>query len=918
MDPTSVRLIACGVQEMASIADLSNTSLLRVNLHGNAISSIRWPCILENLIELDLSANKISSIENLTMLRHLQSLNLSNNQIKSCNGLDGLSSLQRLNLSYNRISSLSGLRVLSFIYNHPLSMLDLKGNSIANAEELNYLTPFQNLRQLSFERHDLAVSSNVSSSHSNQICKARQYRSMAFVLIPSLRSLDNKDVHGRTLQNSDLQAVHPQLQAYAEYLDFTIDSPTTIKDRIPSTPPTTSQRPMEKQGLVGSEKNPSRSKPSSGEGTSQGIPLMPTAGSDSNDIPSASNPHGPLNAPISLQVLNTVDHELRLENLEYKLARMIARVETNHTQEINKRMTVPAEPRRKHINVAVTANIRTPSFQKSVQTDPSSFVSTDTFDSDDEPKSPSVNAYILRGQRVPMSSRPSRVVVQADRSRSNSPVRIARKKTRDVACLVNIFPEHEKDPPRPKPEMTNIGVGFTTVLEHRSVMVDTVSIIVEQLQDELQQLRSDADAWRSRCEETEHQAAIYEAQAQGELANKELIISQLKEQLQEAKASLKKADQRLDERTYATQNEYQTLQAKYAKLHEDYMTQSREKASVQDRMQTTLEQIGLLQSQNESIKKQLQEAQATIASREEERRKESIIMAARHAEEIASLLQRQESVIQKEKEYAERSGLERSVQIEVAFHELEAEFRRKAKEDLGRIYTLKAELDKLVRDRDKLATDVNDAKSKEARARELVDQLTLTVTEMKKQASQTSHQHQKEIELLKEKISKLENENSKHVTQTNEIKLLATELESTKIRLQERSKQFEEVKKQSGLTITELNAQNAGMQHKIDQSEQQISILSMDLKQAIRDLDESKLALEVKNKMLDDQSDTIKRLKETTNSKVTEADVAHSQLERQIEINDDLQREADDMKDTINSLKNEMDSQKRHLKVSPL
>uniref|UniRef100_A0A665X541 Leucine-rich repeat and coiled-coil domain-containing protein 1 n=1 Tax=Echeneis naucrates TaxID=173247 RepID=A0A665X541_ECHNA len=88
-----------------------------------------------HLRHLDLSSNCISKIEGLSSLTSLRTLNLSCNLITRVEGLNGLVNLTRLNLSYNQINNLAGLLYLHGT-EYKLKYLSLHSNHLDCTDQL--------------------------------------------------------------------------------------------------------------------------------------------------------------------------------------------------------------------------------------------------------------------------------------------------------------------------------------------------------------------------------------------------------------------------------------------------------------------------------------------------------------------------------------------------------------------------------------------------------------------------------------------------------------------------------------------------------------------------------------------------------------------------------------------------------------
>ncbi|KAM4865372.1 leucine-rich repeat and coiled-coil domain-containing protein 1 isoform 1-T4 [Thomomys bottae] len=220
---------------LQSISELSLVSTLHaINLHCNNITKISAIDHIWNLRHLDLSSNQISHIEGLNTLTKLCTLNLSCNLITRVEGLEALVNLTRLNLSYNRINDLSGLMPLHGL-KYKLRYIDLHSNCIDSIHHLlQCMVGLHFLTNLILEK----------DGEGNPVCRAPGYREIILQTLPQLRILDCKNIFGELVNLSEMNTSH--LQCLEGLLDNLVssDSPQNISedeiiDSIPivSSPP---------------------------------------------------------------------------------------------------------------------------------------------------------------------------------------------------------------------------------------------------------------------------------------------------------------------------------------------------------------------------------------------------------------------------------------------------------------------------------------------------------------------------------------------------------------------------------------------------------------------------------------------------------------------------------------------------------
>ncbi|NWQ91568.1 LRCC1 protein, partial [Burhinus bistriatus] len=186
-----------------SLLEVSLSSDLHtLNVHCNRIARIEGLSHLRNLQHLDLSSNQIRRIEGLNSLANLRTLSLSCNLITKVEGLEKLFNLTILNLSYNRIRDLSGFQCLHGT-SHKISHIDLHSNCVNNIDHLVQCTKgLCCLTNLTLEKNGKA----------NPVCHAAGYRETILQMLPQLTTLDGRNISGEPVdlaeENcSDLQSL---------------------------------------------------------------------------------------------------------------------------------------------------------------------------------------------------------------------------------------------------------------------------------------------------------------------------------------------------------------------------------------------------------------------------------------------------------------------------------------------------------------------------------------------------------------------------------------------------------------------------------------------------------------------------------------------------------------------------------------
>nr|XP_046265240.1 leucine-rich repeat and coiled-coil domain-containing protein 1 [Scatophagus argus] len=222
-----------------SLIDKKITSLLDVQLsatvtslilHCNHIPRIEGLTSAWHLQHLDLSSNCISKIEGLSSLTNLKTLNLSCNLITKVEGLNGLVNLTRLNLSYNQINSITGFLYLHGLQ-HKLKHISLQGNKLDSIDHLlQCLLGLQDLREVTLSQ----------DGRDNPLCRLPGYREIVIQSLPQISVLDGLDRLGNP---SHLDLISPRdIPGLEDYVDLLLSSDASHNEAVRGDVPLTTPR----------------------------------------------------------------------------------------------------------------------------------------------------------------------------------------------------------------------------------------------------------------------------------------------------------------------------------------------------------------------------------------------------------------------------------------------------------------------------------------------------------------------------------------------------------------------------------------------------------------------------------------------------------------------------------------------------
>ncbi|XP_028623284.1 leucine-rich repeat and coiled-coil domain-containing protein 1 isoform X2 [Grammomys surdaster] len=195
-----------------------------------------------SLHAINLHCNNISKISSIDHIWNLRHLDLSSNQISQIEGLNTLTKLCTLNLSCNLITRVEGLEALvnltrlNLSYNHisdlsglmPLHGLKYKLRYIDLHS--NYIDSIHHLLQCTVGLHFLTNLILEKDGEGNPICLIPGYRAIILQTLPQLRILDCKNIFGEPVSLEEINSSH--LQCLEGLLDNLVssDSPLNISE----------------------------------------------------------------------------------------------------------------------------------------------------------------------------------------------------------------------------------------------------------------------------------------------------------------------------------------------------------------------------------------------------------------------------------------------------------------------------------------------------------------------------------------------------------------------------------------------------------------------------------------------------------------------------------------------------------------
>ncbi|KAM4027473.1 leucine-rich repeat and coiled-coil domain-containing protein 1 isoform 1-T2 [Anomaloglossus baeobatrachus] len=823
-------------KQITSLLDITlNTNLLSLNLHCNQISRIEGLSYLRTLQHLDLSSNLISRIEGLDSLISLQSLNLSCNRLTAIEGLQNLLHLRKVNFSYNRIHDLRGLFALHG-RNPRLSHLYLHSNCISSIDQvLHAMVGLHSLVHLTLEQ----------DGKGNPVCYTEGYRDLILGNLSQLKALDGLSRSGESGIGFDIDSADLPNLEFLEYL-ITCDSDiadTDVKDST-NVPVVT---PQIDKVLSQYRKRPV----TSGSGYK----------SSYTDITSSSEQEFMKN-----QDANNMLREMRIKKLEDQISELL---KTSNAK--TEREEIILKPKR----------------------------DTDlTTESDCESSKENVKNSIAKRSKIPSARKnshtPKSHSLQKSKTKSLSSVpRPSTRKEKNPSplkkaeSLSSLSSERLQSADRVKAKLSGTSrpsisikapLGSTT----QPVEESTYRALVQELDQErerrwkaeqlVMKLTENIKGLQSQAKEEKdiNSVAMYTTDRIKELLLKEknakttlqALVHQLKAENERLTNEIKQFASREDD----YQRSFKKMEDAVSKLETQRIQQE---ALEMKRMQEAERKVSASQRENELLrsnarqhKEKIQQLHELLTSREQAHRKELDTRVSLHGPEFQEAVAKEASRAerlhnQQMKEFQEKMNV-----LSQQYTDLEDEFRTALIIESGRFKEVKDGFDTVTSELAEHKEALSHSRQKEKQSASLIQELTTMVKEQKTRIADVTKAKQENITSLKSRIRSMEMVADEEKRKTVQIELLKQEKSKLISQLTAQESLIDGLKAERKIWGQELTQQGVALAQDRGRLEARIEVLSTEIETLKKQNERDNDALRIKSKMVDDQTETIRKLKE--------------------------------------------------------
>ncbi|EMP42289.1 Leucine-rich repeat and coiled-coil domain-containing protein 1, partial [Chelonia mydas] len=810
-----------------------SSELHTINVHCNQISKIEGLGHIWNLQHLDLSSNQINQIEGLSTLTNLRTLNLSCNLITKVEGLEKLHNLTKLNLSYNRIHDLTGFLDLCGT-SHKISHIDLHSNCISS---INHLL------QCMMGLHFLTSLNLEKNGKGNPVCDTTGYREIILQTVPQLTVLDGRNVFGEPVNLTEENS--SDLQCLEGLLDCLVSSSVPCH---------------EEQSCVNLRViTPHIDKVLAQFRQRASIPTQSTFSSSSEPVSSSE--------PERAKIDNDLYNEMRIRKLEDQISQLLQKVSncsrTGTPLKVLKAkrdtdLTSESECESgKENNRKLAKRSKIPNYRKSTlstkhhanhlkgnvtdRREEQNFLKPKCLHSQMKENSSCVNSA---------SETPDLEVVGKSAKKLMGRPKSQIRKTEDLnsstaeestyrALVQELDQEKEK---RWKAEQAEKKLGeYVKELQKQSKEEKDIQSMAVYTTDRLKEL-----ILRERNTKTGLQADIQQLKDETERLTNELNQARNKEEDQ------RKALQTLEE----TLSKMETQRVQEQATGMKRIQEAELKASATER------EVQLLRVSLRQQKEKVQQLHELLLLKEQEHRRELETRVALNGSEFQDALSKEIAKEQQRHEERVREFQEKISMLNQQYMELENEFRIALTIEAKRFKEVKDGFENVTAELAEHKCTIFQSQQKEKQSAALIQELTSMVKEQKVRITEIVKSKQETTANLKSRIRALETMVEEDKQKTIQIELLKQEKSKLISQLTAQESVIDGLKVERKMWGQELAQQGASLAQDRGKLEAKIEVLTNESEILKKQNERDNGALRIKTKIVEDQTETIRKLKE--------------------------------------------------------
>ncbi|XP_072296908.1 leucine-rich repeat and coiled-coil domain-containing protein 1 [Eucyclogobius newberryi] len=819
MGDTELCLIDKKIKSLLEVQLVSTITSL--NLHCNNIPKIEGLTNARHLRHLDLSSNSISHIEGLSSLTSLRTLNLSCNLITKVEGLNGLVNLTRLNLSYNQINNLTGLLYLHGPQ-HKLNHLSLHSNRLDSIDHL---------LQCLLGLHSLKEVVLYKDGTDNPLCRSPGYREIVLQSLPQIHVLDGLDQLGNPREPRVHKLDIPGLDDYVDlFLSSDTSHPEAVKGSNINTPRIDEVLDQFRQRIAS-------------EVLADTAPQL-----DQNDT-----------APAVSSAVEPPDqhNEERLRKLERQVSLLIQKGPTrDKPRSISTPPVVMVRMPKRDTDRTSESECDSGKENKKLSRIPKHRSSSGTRKKD------------TKGRRSDSD--------QENRKTTSSKSSVAPEKKSGGASGVQAAGTTRRHLLKPantsglvKARSTNEEETYRTIVEERDQERERrwkAEQAVRKLTEELKCLQS-----RVSEEQDLQSLAVHTTDRLKEMLLKERSgRSELQRRVEELEGRCQSLTLQL-EQSRSTEQLHKTglskLEESIAQADSHRALQRAEEVKrtqeLENKVAVLKRELDIQRASVHQHKNKLQQLHELLASREQEHRKQLDLRLQPGGADFREAVAKEVASVEQKHGQKERELQERIAEGRRLYAALEDEFRMALTIEAARFSEVKEACDQMSGELTDVRSSLSQSQQRERKSAALVQELTAMVKEQKSRIADLIKTKRETVTELKSHVQSLESELGQDRRLSVQLELLKKDKSRLLSQLTAQESVIDGLRAERRIWGQELAQQGASLAQDRGRLEAKIEVLSIELETQKKLNERDNDALRIKAKIIDDQTESIRKLKES-------------------------------------------------------
>ncbi|XP_050979845.1 leucine-rich repeat and coiled-coil domain-containing protein 1 isoform X2 [Labeo rohita] len=766
------------------------------------ISSLQEVPLNPSISSVNLHCNRLTKIEGLTTAWHIRHLDLSSNHICRIEGLASLSSLRTLNLSCNLITKVEGLLYLHGA-EYKLKYLQLHSNRLDSMNHvLQCMVGLQNLKNVTLSQ----------DGAQNPVCSLPGYREMVLQFLHQVTTLDGVDRLGNA---SPLAEDSPMdIPGLEDFLEFLISSDASVNGELPK-----SDAPL----------------------TTPRIDEVLTQFRQRGEKPTAANQ----------------ENEQRIKKLEQQVSHLIQKVPTGDGFKMNS--AVPSVVHKAKRDTDQTSESECDSGKENqrhakILAHPRGSAGKKlTKDTKTKQSDCATNTQKQRSTKQPVGPR-RKTSVQS--SGSTETVECVKKGPKSIKASPN------KSPAQSQEETYRAIVEERDQERERRWKAEQAAKRLSEQVKNLQTRASEEKDLQSLALHTTDRLKELLLKERSDRAALQTCLQELEERYKSSLEQLEQVHNREDQHKRVLRSLEDSMTKAEALRVRQRAEEVKRTQELENKASALKREVEILRASARQHKEKMQQLHELLASKEEMHRKELAVRLLPGGTEFKEAVAKE--VVAIEQRFAQKqTDLEQKVSdARRQYAALEDEFRMALTIEAKRFSEVKEGFDQVSAELLEVKSGLSQSQQKEKQSASLVQELTAMVKEQKTRIAELLKTKREAAAEFKTRVQSLESRLEDDKRLNLQVELLKKDKSKLLSQLTAQESVIDGLRAERKIWGQELAQQGASLAQDRGRLEARIEVLLAELESQKKQNERDNDALRIKAKIVDDQTETIRKLKE--------------------------------------------------------